>query len=214
MNTTTSNIELCPKCCASIVLTSYRLPFKQDFTRVYCNPSTTNKSSIERSLSNTSAELATLTEEIKLLVSALKTHHTHLERYIYYTTCFIQLSPICQLPTKVLGIIFAAACTSFQKTEYRTPLSISLVCSKWCDISLSTPVLWTNIYVTPYSHTACVPVYQHYLQRCGGIPICIKVKIPVKVHPHQYNDDGDHPFGLTYKNHIDVMANIYESFAQ
>ncbi|KAF8907582.1 hypothetical protein CPB85DRAFT_1436428 [Mucidula mucida] len=76
------------------------------------------------------------------------------------------------------------------------------------------PVLWTNIYIAPYSHTACVPVYQHYLQRCGRIPICIKVEIPVKVHPHLYDDNGDHPSGLIYKNHVDVMADVYESSAQ
>ncbi|KAF8871675.1 hypothetical protein CPB85DRAFT_1261118 [Mucidula mucida] len=93
------------------------LPFEQDFARAYCNPSTMNKSSIERSLSDTSAELATLTEEIELL-------------------------------------------------------------------------------------------------RCKGILICIKVEIPVKVHPHPYDDDGDHPSGLTYKNHVDVMADIYESYTQ
>ncbi|KAF9014607.1 hypothetical protein BDZ89DRAFT_445529 [Hymenopellis radicata] len=125
--TTTTDVELCPRCRASIALTSYILPFEEDFARAYHHPSRRDSASIESSLTDPSAELKTLAQEIQrveLLLSALKTHHAHLERHIHRTTRFIQSSPIRRLPTEVLGIIFASACTSFQQDEYKTPLSI------------------------------------------------------------------------------------------
>ncbi|KAF9032147.1 hypothetical protein BDZ89DRAFT_1063522 [Hymenopellis radicata] len=214
--TNTTDVELCPRCHASITLTSPILPFEGDFARAYCNPSRTESSSIESSLTDPSVELTTLAQEIQrveLLLRALKTHHAHLERHIHRTTHFIQSSPIRQLPTEVLGIIFASACTSFQEDEYKTPLSISLVCSKWRDISISTPALWTNIYVAPYSSACGVPVYEHFLQRCGGIPISVKVKIPDKERPHAYGDDNI-PYEETYDYHVEVVGDVYASFAQ
>ncbi|KAF8901309.1 hypothetical protein CPB85DRAFT_1256391 [Mucidula mucida] len=210
------NVELCPRCRASIALTSYTLPFEEDFARGFYNPSSTEKSSIESSLSDSSAELAMLTEEIQraeVFLRALKIHHAHLERYIHRTTRFIQFSPIRQLPTEILGIIFASACSSCQEDEYKTPLSISLVCSKWRHIAMSTPTLWTNIYVAPYSSARGLPVYQYFLQRCGMIPISVKVEVPAIDHPYQ-DDDGVIPFKGTYEHHLDVMSDIYASFAQ
>ncbi|KAF9014593.1 hypothetical protein BDZ89DRAFT_445262 [Hymenopellis radicata] len=207
--TTTTDVELCPRCRASIALTSYPLPFEEDFARAYHNPSITDSASIANRLSDPSAELTMLAQEfqrVELLLSALKTHHAHLERHIHRTTRFIQSSPIRQLPTEVLGIIFASACTSFQQDEYQTPLSISLVCSKWRDISISTPTLWTNIYVAPYSSACGLDVYKHFLQRCGGIPISVKVEVPARDHPNLDDDDDDLPFEETYEHHVDVMA--------
>ncbi|KAF8907588.1 hypothetical protein CPB85DRAFT_830139 [Mucidula mucida] len=211
-----TNVELCPRCRASLALTSYTLPFEEDFARGFYNPSSTEKSSIESSLSDASADLATLAGEIQrveLLLSALKTHHARLERYIHRTTRFIQFSPIRQLPTEILGIIFASACSSCQEDEYKTPLSISLVCSKWRHIAMSTPTLWTNIYVAPYSSARGLPVYQYFLQRCGMIPISVKVEVPARNNPYQ-DDDGVIPFEGTYEHHLDVMGDIYASFAQ
>ncbi|KAF9014514.1 hypothetical protein BDZ89DRAFT_1142248 [Hymenopellis radicata] len=215
-STTTANVELCPRCRASIALTSYILPFEEDFARAYRNPSRTDFSSILGRLANPLAELSTLADEIQrveLLLSALKTHHAHLERHILRTSRFIRSSPIRQLPTEVLGIIFASACTSFQEDEYKTPLSISLVCSKWRDISISTPDLWTNIYVAPYSSTCGMPVYEHFLQRCGGLPISVKVEIPDKLHLHSLDDD-DFPYEETYDYHVLIVGEVYASFAQ
>ncbi|KAF9005362.1 hypothetical protein BDZ89DRAFT_585084 [Hymenopellis radicata] len=217
MNNTTTTVELCPRCRASIALTSYTLPFEEDFTRAYHNPPKTDSSFIESSLAKPSLELTTLAEEIQRvesLLNALKTHHAHLGRHIHRTTRFIESSPIRRLPTEVLGIIFASACTSFQQAEYKTPLSISLVCSKWRDIVISIPALWTNIYVAPYSPTCGVPVYQHYLQRCGELPISVKVEVPTMEHVTPDDDDDEVPFEQTYEYHVDVIGDIYETFAQ
>ncbi len=112
----TIDVELCPRCTASIALTSYVLPFEEDFSRAYHNPPKMDSSSIQSNLTDPSAELMTLALEVRrveLLLSALKTHQTHLERHIQRSTRFIQSSPVRQLPTEVLGIIFASACTYF-----------------------------------------------------------------------------------------------------
>ncbi|KAF9032092.1 hypothetical protein BDZ89DRAFT_948347, partial [Hymenopellis radicata] len=140
-----TSVELCPKCHASIALTSYKLSFEKDFTRAYQNPTQSEVSCIKSSLGNPSTERAVLAQEIERVESmliALKAHHAHLDTYIQRSNQYMRSSPIRRLPTEVLGIVFASACTSFQRNEYKTPLSISLVCSKWRDIALSTPSLW------------------------------------------------------------------------
>ncbi|KAF8891508.1 hypothetical protein CPB85DRAFT_1332178, partial [Mucidula mucida] len=66
-------------------------------------------------LGNRHAELEGLIQEIERVDAP-----AHLDTYIQQSSQYI-----------LLGIIFASACTSFQRSEYKTPLSISLVCSKW-----------------------------------------------------------------------------------
>ncbi|KAF9032168.1 hypothetical protein BDZ89DRAFT_597990 [Hymenopellis radicata] len=194
----TTHVELCPRCRASIALTPYtRLPFEEDISRAYRNPSKTDSCAIEGSLTSPIAELATLAEEIQrveAMLNALKKHHAQLEGHIHRTTRYIQSSPIRQLPTEILVVIFASACTSFQEWEYKTPLSISLVCSKWRDIAMSKPTLWTNIYVAPYSKAYGIPVFKYYLQRCGGIPLSVKVEIPVRARACLDDYDVDTPY--------------------
>ncbi|KAF9014512.1 hypothetical protein BDZ89DRAFT_448125 [Hymenopellis radicata] len=180
-------VELCPKCHASVALTSYEFSFEKDSARAYQNPTQYEASCIEKSFGNSSADMATLAQEIKRVESmldALKAHHAHLDRYIQRSIQYIRSSPIRRLPTEVLGIVFASACTSFQRGEYKTPLSISLVCSKWRDLALSTPSIWTHIYIAP--HSGGLDVYEHFLERCGNIPISVKIEIPyTERRPHQ-----------------------------
>ncbi|KAF9032169.1 hypothetical protein BDZ89DRAFT_598004 [Hymenopellis radicata] len=180
-----TSIELCPKCHASIALTTYKHSFEKDVARAYQNPTQSEVSCIKRSLGNLSAELADLVQEVERaesMLDTLKAHYAHLDRHIQQSTQYIRSSPIRRLPTEVLGIIFASACTSFQRSEYKTPLSIGVVCSKWRDIALSTPSLWTHIYIAP--HSGGLDVYQHYLERCGHIPISVKIDIPYRERPH------------------------------
>ncbi|KAF9032170.1 hypothetical protein BDZ89DRAFT_1158637 [Hymenopellis radicata] len=209
-------VELCPKCHASIALTSYKHSFEKDFARGYQSPSQSEASCIEKSLENPSADMAALAQEIKrveLMLDALKEHHAHLDRHIQRSTQYIRSSPIRRLPTEVLGIIFASACTSFQYSEYIAPLSISVVCSKWRDIALSTPSLWTHIYVAPYS--GGLDVYEHYLKRCGHIPISVKIDIPYKEHPTAAIDcDENIPYEETYDYHRELVSATCRNCAQ
>ncbi|KAF8998054.1 hypothetical protein BDZ89DRAFT_1028479, partial [Hymenopellis radicata] len=197
------SVELCPRCHASIALTSYKLSFEKDFARAYQNPTQSDVSCLKSRLGNPSSELADLVQEIERAESmliALKAHHAHLDTYIQRSTQYIRSSPIRRLPTEVLGIIFASACTSFQRREYTTPLSISLVCSKWREMALSTPSLWTHIYIAP--HSGGLDVYQHYLEQCGNVPISVKVEIPYRERPTSDVCDEDFPYEETDDYHI------------
>ncbi|KAF8891511.1 hypothetical protein CPB85DRAFT_1332202 [Mucidula mucida] len=173
-----TSVELCPKCHASIPLTSYKLGYQ--------NPTQSEVACIESTFGNPHDEMEGLIqkiERVESMLDVLKAHHTHLNTYIQRSTRYIRRSPIRRLPTEVLGIIFASACTSFPRNEYKTPLSISLVCSKWRDMALSTPSLWTHIHIAPHSGGL-----EHFLERCGNIPISIKVEIPYNEWPRNWPD--------------------------
>ncbi|KAF8901312.1 hypothetical protein CPB85DRAFT_131749 [Mucidula mucida] len=124
----TSALELCPKCHASFALTSYKPSYEKDFVRAYRNPTQSEASCIEKSLGNTSADMAALAQEIPRLESildALKAYQARFDRHIQQSRLYMCSSPIRQLSTEVLAIIFASACTSFRRSEYKTPPSVS-----------------------------------------------------------------------------------------
>ncbi|KAF8875195.1 hypothetical protein CPB85DRAFT_829108 [Mucidula mucida] len=146
------------------------------------------------------------------MLDALKTHYSHLDTYIQRSTQYIRPSPIRRLPAEVLGIIFASSCTSFQRREYKTPLSLSLVCSKWRDIALSTPLLWTHIYIAPYS--GGLDVYTYFLERCGNIPISVKIEIPHKDRPSDLYCDEYFPYEETHEYHVELVLAAYRNSAQ
>ncbi len=201
-----TSVELCAKCHASITLTSYPYSFQEEVARAYQNPNESEASYVEESLRNLSADRAALAQEIrrvKCMLDALKTHYSHLDTYIQRSTQYIRPSPIRRLPAEVLGIIFASSCTSFQRREYKTPLSLSLVCSKWRDIALSTPLLWTHIYIAPYS--GGLDVYTYFLERCGNIPISVKIEIPHKDRPSDLYCDEYFPYEETHEYHVELV---------
>ncbi len=58
-----------------------------------------------------------------------------------------------------------------------------------------------------------MPIYEHFLERCGGIPISVKVEIPDKERPQAY-DRNNIPYEETYDYHVDIVGDVYASFAQ
>ncbi len=206
-----TSIELCPNCHASIALTSHKLSFGEDFTRAFHQPTQSEVSRVERSMTNLSNEMADLVQKIVHIESVLIAFKAHLDTQIQRITQYIHPSPIRQLPTEVLDIIFASACASFQRSEYKTPLSISLVCSKWRDIALSTPLLWTHIYIAPQS--GGLDVYNHFLEQCGSIPISVKVDIPHRYRSPAFSD-GKIPYEETYNYHLELLSAISQNCAQ
>ncbi|KAF8877226.1 hypothetical protein CPB85DRAFT_486162 [Mucidula mucida] len=210
----TSALELCPKCHASFALTSYKPSYEKDFVRAYRNPTQSEASCIEKSLGNTSADMAALAQEIPRLESildALKAHQARFDRHIQQSRLYMCSSPIRQLPTEVLGLIFASACTSFRRSEYKTPLSISVACSKWRDIAVSTPSLWTHIHIAPYHSHGGVDVYKYYLERCGNVPISVKVKIAYKKRQEYIQNLR---YEETYAYHVELVSAIFQNCAQ
>ncbi|KAF8910714.1 hypothetical protein CPB85DRAFT_676503 [Mucidula mucida] len=210
-----TSMELCPKCRTSITLTPYKLFFEESIARAYQNPVQSEVSCLKSSLENPCADMEVLAGEIarvESMLDVLKAHHAHLNRHIQRSIQFIRSSSICRLPTEVLGIIFASACTSFERSGYKTPLSISLVCSKWRDIALCTPSMWTHIYVAPYADG--LDLYQHYLKRCGDIPISVKVEIPYEDRHTTDDCDNNFPYEETYDYHLELVSDVYQHYAQ
>ncbi|KAF9027042.1 hypothetical protein BDZ89DRAFT_952539, partial [Hymenopellis radicata] len=149
MENATAPLELCPQCHVSISFASYTLPYISSSVKAFYTPFEADISAIENDLMKPSAELTVIAAEIervKLVLQALEEQHAYLDTHVTRTRQFIQPSPIRKLPTEVLAIIFEHVCASDFYSEYRgTAICLSVVCSKWRSITMSTPALWTTI---------------------------------------------------------------------
>ncbi|KAF9027034.1 hypothetical protein BDZ89DRAFT_1067209 [Hymenopellis radicata] len=213
-----TSVELCPKCHSFMPLTSYSLPFAATGDRAYLNPPQSDVSVIESMLSAPTTEISALATEIlrvEVLLATLKKHHTYLDKHIQRSDAYVKPSPIRQFPTEILSLIFAAACTSFEPADYKTPLNISLVCSKWRAITLSTPTLWSHIYVG--SSLRGRDIFEYYLRQCGKLPISIKIDIPLQ-SPPECNDTFPYEalqshFGfMSYLSHTSEQWRVLELY--
>lgn len=189
------------------------MPFDDKFPRAYQVVSESDGSAIERRLDGPRTELATLAEEIhrvKALLKELKAQHVYLEVHIQQSRAYITPSPVRNLPNELLAEIFSFACDSFEPARYKTPLSISLVCSKWRDISKETQSLWTNIYVS--LDPDIIDLFDFYLTRSGDLPISIKVDIE-GAFPHfeDFQDDTT-LYEAAYTRYRDALGLIFRTF--
>ncbi|KAF9027045.1 hypothetical protein BDZ89DRAFT_1161014 [Hymenopellis radicata] len=220
-----TSVEFCPKCRASMTLKSYTLPFATNVARAYHNLSRSDAFALESGLSDPSAESAALAVEIrrvKALLATLKKHSAHLDHHIRQTRMYTTHSPIRQFPTEILTLIFAFACTSYEPEYHKTPLSISLVCSKWRDIAMAAPRLWTNIYAGPEPEARAL--FKYYLERCGELPISLKIDKPCiadRAPPSNLEDSDGSDLESTpdegalahpSPEHMDAMHEIYSTF--
>ncbi|KAF9032123.1 hypothetical protein BDZ89DRAFT_1131499 [Hymenopellis radicata] len=103
--------------------TSYTSPFVNNIARAFHAPSQDDVQ-----IAQTTAKL-----------NALKERHAHLLRHTTQSHAYVAPSPIRQLPTEILQLIFIEACTSYKRYEYKLPLNISWTCWKWRQIALATP---------------------------------------------------------------------------
>ncbi|KAF9027047.1 hypothetical protein BDZ89DRAFT_1067220 [Hymenopellis radicata] len=218
-------VEFCPQCHASMTLKSYALPFATNVARAYHNLSRNDAFALESGLPDLSAESAALAVEIQrmeILLPTLKKHRAHLDYHIRQTRAYTTHSPIRQLPTEILTLVFAFACTSYEPEYHKTPLSISLVCFKWRDIAMAAPRLWTNIYIGGSGPEARA-LFRYYLERCGELPILLKIDTQCIQHCIRkgLSDAADAGITLTpdecasvlaYKYDVECMHEIYSTF--
>ncbi|KAJ3853114.1 hypothetical protein EV368DRAFT_81893 [Lentinula lateritia] len=90
------------------------------------------------------------------------------------------ISPIYKLPLEILGEIFTNVCcgdigvnglSREGKRRYPT-LDLSRVCSKWRNMVISMPVLWTSLGIDRYrSLTAAYPFFKRFLGRSSFHPV-------------------------------------------
>ncbi|KAF8896972.1 hypothetical protein CPB85DRAFT_202823 [Mucidula mucida] len=214
-------VEICPKCCRSIPLQSYPLPFATNISRAHHYLPRDDAFRLEIGLSDPIAEASALSAEIQrleILLPILQQHRAHLDYHIRQTRVYTARSPIRQLPTEILTVIFAFACTSYEPEYHKTPLSISLVCFKWRGIATVTPYLWTNIYAGPKPEARAL--FNHYLERCGELPISLKINKPCIANrpsllaPRWIGGDSARMLvsARAYQDHVDGLHEIYCTF--
>ncbi|KAF9030554.1 hypothetical protein BDZ89DRAFT_664621 [Hymenopellis radicata] len=119
------------------------------------------------------------------LLSALQEHRSHAANAIQKNRVYILPSPIRKLPPEIILTIFRYACDTsrirdtFGENTFLTPLRISLVCARWRDLCLVTPMLWSCIYVGPkdvFRPQPDRPLVPLYLDRSREAALCIKLE--------------------------------------
>ncbi|KAK7028995.1 hypothetical protein VNI00_008920 [Paramarasmius palmivorus] len=88
---------------------------------------------------------------LKLAILALETKRNRLKKKIEGYRSL--LSPIHQLPPEILFNIFKPLCdkTELERTKRPPALTVSAVCKRWRNISLSVPSLWSSFEIVLYT---------------------------------------------------------------
>ncbi|KAJ7140959.1 hypothetical protein C8R44DRAFT_239315 [Mycena epipterygia] len=101
------------------------------------------------------------------------------------------LCPISRLPPDVLGEIFmwSLCANGFQSLNSRgrlalEPLMVSHVSSRWRDVAISTPSLWSTIWVDR-PREAHVPMVELWLERSRRCPLIIYLRQTIPALPGQ-----------------------------
>jgi len=92
----------------------------------------------KQELDNTKAEITRITA----ILTGLQEKHDELLKVVGELD--IVLSPMRRLPVDVLREIFFFCLSS----DHAAPLHLSRICKSWRSIILSTPMMWSNLYVT------------------------------------------------------------------
>ncbi len=103
--------------------------------------------------------------------------------------CRSILAPVRRLPNEMLSEIFAQCCKQsdedvncISETQTLSVMSISLVCSRWRSLAVSTKSLWAVFSINPTAvSTFTLQCLQMYITRSGDVPLTIQV-------PHIYED--------------------------
>lgn len=149
--------------------------------------------------------------QLQATVKRLAGHYRRLSKHIDQQKAYIVPSPIRRLPTELLSLIFSYACQSFERDDYRTPLSISVTCFKWRSIAISTPALWTYIFVGPVgANSEGHKRLTLYMDRAKGLPISLKWVVDRSqwIGPDDDVPDDDPIYDDLQYEHDDLMKEI------
>ncbi|KAF9032111.1 hypothetical protein BDZ89DRAFT_1111574 [Hymenopellis radicata] len=191
---------------------SYTTPFEKNIARGFHSPSLEDVQVITASLEQPDRELVDLETEIAQTtakLNALKKRRAHLLRHTTQGHAYIAPSPIRQLPTEILQLIFIEACTSYQRYEYDLPLDISWTCWKWRQVALATPAIWTNIY---FGGHKWYHLFDVYARRSRGLPLSVKIKVPYQRRPSESDAGEWDEYEETYDYHVEIMVEVFSTY--
>ncbi|KAF8896973.1 hypothetical protein CPB85DRAFT_1257151 [Mucidula mucida] len=189
---------------------SYTPSFDQNFTRGFQAPTQEDVQAITARLEQPDRELLDLEMEIAQItakLNALKTRRAHLLRHTTQSHAYIAPSPIRQLPTEILQLIFVEACTSYERYEYEMSLHISWVCWKWRQ-TLATPAIWTKIY---YGGLKWYEAFMIYVKRSADLPLSVKINVPYQKRPFQEDKNEWDEYEETWDHHMELMEDVFRA---
>jgi hypothetical protein len=119
-----------------------------------------------------------LENQIKVLQERL------LASRIQYSRLATQIAPIRRLPDELLSKVFLDASLRPSFKHHREVLSLMLVCSKWKELALDTPLLWTDIDLLcrMRGSRAWKPDpdrLAYWLSLSKGVPLDLKIFLPI-----------------------------------
>ncbi|THV06945.1 hypothetical protein K435DRAFT_644376, partial [Dendrothele bispora CBS 962.96] len=141
---------VCQDCSPSSRLYTYHLPDIQNRLRTDFNPSASQLSDIKEMIRCAEDDLKAYRAEILRLESKivlLSTKSDLLEKHTEKIRSL--LSPVRRIPNEVLGNIFSYCCESHFRvsSSWRRRNTFLSVCSRWREVGLTTPQIWTDIYL-------------------------------------------------------------------
>lgn len=212
MSVPAMNVQYCTKCHHTLSIPEYSTLYDHDdLERAFSVPVLSENS--EKLISSAEDSLAIIEDtytRLQAAVKQLRAQHTRLTRYIDQQKAYIVPSPIRQLPTEILSLVFSHACHALEDEDYRTPLSISVTCFKWRRIAISTPALWTYIFVGPVgAHSEGQDRLSLYMHRAKGLPISLKWVVDRRQRPVPYVVPYDEPiYDELQDEHEDLLKEI------
>lgn len=99
------------------------------------------------------------TESVNQLIVKVQRIEASLARIKEKTTeLHLLIPPIECLPAELLVLIFQAGSLSEPKGLHPFPMIVSAVSRRWRAVAMSTPTLWTNLYITPVRPRKWIPL--------------------------------------------------------
>ncbi|KAG6811390.1 hypothetical protein H0H92_007634 [Tricholoma furcatifolium] len=103
-------------------------------------------------------ELGSLDDEIARVQSLLNDlHHRRHAKIVEIDICSTANAPIRKVATEILSYIFVLCCFDIYVSPFDQPTKqqyiLGMVCSKWRQISLATPELWSRIHIDNSKHS-------------------------------------------------------------
>lgn len=150
------------------------------------NPPDFQANHVRENLSGALRDIASLDKRIESLTALLSQLCQEREdRQASADTFRSLLTPINRLPPEIVSQIFLDAVDDIPLYQgdsldiSRGPWPLAQVCSRWRDIGVSLPRLWSHVEIYPIGlHRSAGPILDTWLSRSHNFPLSISIVIP------------------------------------